>query len=485
MHLSTRVALRVAVFAATAITSCSLSILTTASAETLAQALAAAYKNNPAIDAQRARLRATDESVTIAKSGLRPNVTATGNVRWENTQPNAGAAQVIGAGGQLTEGGTTRSAEYAVGLTQSIFTGFQVTNQIRAAEARVRAERAQLRSAEHTLFLQVVEAYVGVLNAKAFISLLEVAVGDASRELKRANDRLALQETTRTDVAQARALRAAASANLAEAQGLLRTARATYVQLVGHEPRNLVPPRLPRGKLPRTLHEAVRIAMREHPLLISALFTEQAARNVVDETRGRLLPQVSVNASYGQEFNTDDTGSDTGEVSATVTVPIYAGGSNHAAVRQAKQLHVAALQAVEAERLRIRRDLTTAWAALNVSKKRLQYQDLRVKANKEAVIGIRKEESVGQRRLNDLFVARRELLASENDLLTSRRDVLVASYRVLVEMGRFNPEDHLPANGAVYDSTVHYEEVNNKWFGLRIVYPNGQREYVNAKKKRR
>src|SRR3546814_12196875 len=48
--------------------------LSGARGETLAEALAMAYRNNPNIEAQRAFLRATDEGVAQALSGWRPRV---------------------------------------------------------------------------------------------------------------------------------------------------------------------------------------------------------------------------------------------------------------------------------------------------------------------------------------------------------------------------------------------------------------------------
>ena len=44
-----------------------------ARSETLNDALASAYQYNPQLDAERARLRATDEEVTRARSGFRPS----------------------------------------------------------------------------------------------------------------------------------------------------------------------------------------------------------------------------------------------------------------------------------------------------------------------------------------------------------------------------------------------------------------------------
>ena len=51
-----------------------------AQAETLEQALASAYSNNPTLQARRAQQRALDESVSQARAGWRPTVTASGSV---------------------------------------------------------------------------------------------------------------------------------------------------------------------------------------------------------------------------------------------------------------------------------------------------------------------------------------------------------------------------------------------------------------------
>src|SRR5690242_21921160 len=56
-----------------------------ASAETLEQALTDAYLINPVLNAERARLRATDEQVALAKAGLRPFISGSADVNFKNT----------------------------------------------------------------------------------------------------------------------------------------------------------------------------------------------------------------------------------------------------------------------------------------------------------------------------------------------------------------------------------------------------------------
>ena len=67
-----------------------------ANAETLEEALADAYLINPVLNAERARLRATDEEVAVAKSGLRPFIFGTADTAYQNTNTK------IGGGGGST-----------------------------------------------------------------------------------------------------------------------------------------------------------------------------------------------------------------------------------------------------------------------------------------------------------------------------------------------------------------------------------------------
>jgi len=62
-----------------------LGLASPAAAETIEQALARAYANNPQLNAQRAIVRQADEGVPQALSGYRPNVSANASVGREYT----------------------------------------------------------------------------------------------------------------------------------------------------------------------------------------------------------------------------------------------------------------------------------------------------------------------------------------------------------------------------------------------------------------
>ena len=58
--------------------------------------MADAYLINPVLNAERARLRATDEQVALAKSGLRPFIGGTADYNYVNQNSERGG---LGAGG--------------------------------------------------------------------------------------------------------------------------------------------------------------------------------------------------------------------------------------------------------------------------------------------------------------------------------------------------------------------------------------------------
>src|ERR1700720_3474221 len=89
-------------------------------ADTIEAALVRAYQNNPQLNAQRALVRATDETVPQALSGYRPKVaiTASGGYQYSDVVSSSGGGTAHVAGPQIPR---------AVGatITQNVFNGFQ------------------------------------------------------------------------------------------------------------------------------------------------------------------------------------------------------------------------------------------------------------------------------------------------------------------------------------------------------------------------
>ena len=439
-------------------------------AETLAQALSAAYRTNPQLDAERARLRATDEEVPKAKSGYRPVITGSADIGYQrsNTKPNSPAD------------GRTTPKGYSINATQSLFSGFRTVNTVRAAEANVRAGRELLRQTEQTVLLSAVQAYVDVIRDRAIVRLRQNNVRVLSRELKATKDRFAVGEVTRTDVAQARARRALAVSALDLARANLRSSRASYQQVIGHAPGRLARAMPHRRLLPKTLQQAIEIGREENPSVVRALYLEQAARHNVDTIRGELLPSARIDGNYSKRYDPSrlTKESSVGTITGRLSIPFYQGGGVFARIRQAKQTHISTLQVIQQARTEARAAVIRAWSQLVAARTAVMSDRTAVRANQIALNGVREEERVGQRTLLDVLNAQQELLNSEVILATDKRNEVFASYNLLSALGRLNVKD-LSLAARVYDPEQHYSEVRRKWWGLRIAYPDGRHERMN------
>lgn len=439
-----------------------------ARAETLQDALAAAYEYNPQLDAERARLRATDEEVTRARSGFRPVITGGADINYSATKQSTST---------FTQETELKPGGYSVDVVQPIFSGFRTINSVNEQEANVRAARETLRSVEQSVLLQAVTAFMDVVRDQAIVRLRENNVNVLSRELKATEDRFSVGEVTRTDVAQAQARRAGSVSALDLAKANLKTSRAVFERVVGHAPGNLIEPRGYETRLPRSLEEATNIGTHENPAVVNALYLEQAAKFGVDRIRGELLPSVQLEASYSDRFETSSliNESENATVTGRLSVPIYEGGEVYARVRQQKHIHVSRLQEIETARSQTEQDVVSAWSQLLAARAQIESDQASVDANTTALTGVREEERVGQRTLLDVLNAEVELLNSQVQLVSTRRNVVVASYSVLSSVGRLD-NVNLGFSSTSYDPEAHYQEVRRKPWGTSITHSDGRTE---------
>ena len=299
-------------------------------AQTLEEALVIAYRSNPALQAERARIRAVDEEVPEALAGWRPTVEIAGDVGTSYNKTD----------GEGFYGGSDTVLPYGYGLSvvAPLYQGGRVPAQIESAENRVDAGRAQLRETEQTIMLDTVTAYMDVLRYRAEIELSRSSERVVRRQLQAAKDRLEVGEVTRTDVAQAEARLAQARAERVAAEGGLMSARAYYQQVTGEAAGTLSWPELPMA-LPETEEDALAAADTANPLIGAASFIAQAAQADIEIAAAALRPQISIRGNVGQRFDTREQIDETTDASlkATVRVPLYQGGATNARIRQAKQ----------------------------------------------------------------------------------------------------------------------------------------------------
>ncbi|MEO1730255.1 MAG: TolC family outer membrane protein [Pseudomonadota bacterium] len=440
-----------------------------AQADTLREALAAAYNNNPTLQAARANQRATDEDVPIQGSGGLPSLdTTTSLVEFVRANANNFFQP-------------ERVLQTQANLGVPVYNGGSVKNSVKAAKERVEAGRASLRGTESAIFSQTVAAYLDVLRTEALANLASNQVDVLTVNLEATSDRFQIGDLTRTDVAQSQSRLALAEGDLRTAVANLVSAREIYIQLVGRAPGKLAaPPPLPG--LPATVEDAVAYALQNNPDYIAAKERAEAAGFDSEVAGSGRLPTLSLFGTYDYQNtlgsipdipadptdpNSTPTASDqtaTGiQAGITLRIPIFQGGRIAAQQRQAYARETAALeQVIETERS-IVQQTRSAFANWQASMAVIDSSRVAVESSEVSLEGVRAENSIGNRTILDVLNAEQELVNSKAQLVTARRNAYVAGFTLLAAMGRAEARDlNLDTGGVLYDPITNYKRVKGK-----------------------
>ena len=426
---------------------------TVASAETLADALAAAYKNSKLLDQNEALLRAADEDVAQAVARLRPVINFVAEANSTDLDPDTPANDEF-----------TTTLTLAMQWTLLDFGRNRLGVEI--AKESVLATREALKDLEANVLLSAVSAYVDVRLQAEIVALRQSNVRLIGQELQAAQDRFDVGEVTRTDVAIAEARLAAARSGLAAAQGDFKVARERYKAVVGAYPGNLagLPP-LP--KTARSMEEARMIALRGHPDILQAQRQVTVARLGVEATKAEMRPTVTLEGGLTESVDSDVQRSSVG---LSFNQTLYAGGALHSAHRAALAQKEAAEAALLQTTITVGENVGNAWTALEVAGASIQAGTLQVQAAQTAFDGVREEATLGARTTLDVLNAEQELLDARATKLQAEAQRYVGVYSLLSSMGLLSVE-HLNLGVPTYDPALYYNAVKN----APITSPQGKK----------
>jgi outer membrane protein len=436
-------------------------------AETLPEALVKAYQSNPQLNAERARQRGTDENVPQALAGYRPQIVASlsaGLQAVRNLLPD-----------NTVQGATLRPWTIGVTVNQILYNGNKTANSVRVAEFQVKSGREALRNVGQGVLLDAVTAYMNVLANQALVEAQRANVAVLREIQTTTKRRLDAGDVTPTDTAQAEARLSRGLADLNAAEVVLAISKATYAEVIGQPPSQLVPASTVDGFSPNALASAREASSHEHPAILGAAFDVDVAQTTIKVAESSLLPTVSVQASASRAVQSDSTLSTTNTDQASVigqlNVPIYDGGTAASQTRQAKELTSQSRLVLEQVRNQTRTAVVSAWVSNEGTKVALTAAESEVRAAGIALQGVRREAAGGQRTTIDVLNAQQDLTNARTRLIQSQRDRVIASYTLLSAVGRLDVQV-LKLETPDYLPEVHYHQVRDAWHGVRT--PSGQ-----------
>lgn len=409
-----------------------LSAASSAAAITLNEYVSQVVDTNPLVREQVHVYRQVAQDLDIAVSGWRPSLDFSASFgEFSRKAPNTSQQRR-----------QFDSSQADLTLTQNLFSGFETTNQIKQARARISSAAFRLYDTADNIALQAVRAYLDLLSERRLVDLAAQNVESHERilaQIRELSDRGIIR---RSDVEQTEGRLARAKASLIAQQNNLEDALTELHTLLGRylDPSELSDPTLPPWP-PDSVETLINRSLISHPAIQSAQKNVEAARYEYKRNRRTNFPNLdlSVQQSVGNDIDGPTGRTEESSIMLSLRYNLFRGGADRAQQRKS----ISAVHENKAFLDRVRRQtvdtLRLAWTADLSLQDQLPHLKRHAEKSLETV-GLYREEFLLQRRdLIDLLDAESELNQALSRQTDAKYQGLTARYRVYEGLGTLFP----------------------------------------------
>lgn len=394
----------------------------------ISEAVSEALSHSPEVGQADARVGQAEAIKDQAKRDWLPEVTieaTAGLRRLQNSVRNSIGLSAL----------NERPLYAGVSLDQPIFDMGRRQNYIAAQSAHVASVREEREQAAETSAYNAARAYLQVLlydrlrvDAEENLTFHE----KLSDEMREGVARGALSVSERQQADERRQL---ARVKLADAQRDAQTAHNLFRALIGHEPVGLEMPTNVGAALPPSLDDAVELALKADPRVLSAEHDVDVTEAMIRRTKAEGLPTLDMNASARTGNDFDGYNGKTDDYSALLTLRwrFFDGGVNLARVREANSKAEEARQALAQARRDSEKNARDGWEQILNQRVRFSEQQVHAQVAGDVLLSYRAQFGIGRRSLLDVLDAQNALFSANSDVEIARVSILLSEYALLAQ----------------------------------------------------
>ncbi len=407
--------------------------------EGLSSLLEEGVTGNHDLRAAWARVERARAGVQRATSALVPSITLDGTA---NLAPTDSLGFMFGGGGFFSSPdapATYTSTTATVGARWQLDLWGRQILQRRASLLEEAAAAGDMEAQALALASRLANAYYDLVAARERVTIVERQIASNESLLEVTELRFRQGEATGLDVLQQRQQLAATSTFLPAARVQVRLAEQQLAVLVGRDPSSAqfqVVDHLPDlGTAPRVGRPED--LLRNRPDLRAALSRYEAASARVRSARRTFLPTLAVSGQAGNQALYMDEFNDQWYwgVGANVSVPLFTGGAQVAAIREARAAERTAYHALYQAFLRAVQEVETALAQESELRAQLEAFRTQVEAATLALDESRSRYIAGVASYQSVLTATNALQQAELNALQTHRQLLGARIQLHTALG--------------------------------------------------
>jgi adhesin transport system outer membrane protein len=397
---------------------------------TLSTALQEAFTTNPTFLASKAEYSAARARYRKSFGALLPALNFSASASLRHVRNDGTISRFSGGSNEVV------ADEQKISLSQLIWDGGATMGNVAADELHADSKLKEAYNKAAEVALDATQYYLEVVRARGILELSRRNVDNHKQVLEMVSIRQRSGAGTKADVYQAEAGLAEAMSKQIHAEQSVRDAEANFANTFGALPGVLQLPGKEPSILPATIESGIGTALENNDALKAADLGIQQREKKLDSARGALLPSVSLRSSLGRSDNTSgfDESYHDASIGMYVNFTIFDGGSNRAAIAEARSLLRQAQFKREETRRAIEQDVRTAYNFMRATADLLPVLADNVDQNAKTLSSYLDQFRMGSRTLLDLLDAEKSLFVAEQALLNGKLAHTYSFYRTCLPL---------------------------------------------------
>lgn len=295
----------------------------------LAEVIDLALCNNPQTRGQWAAVRVQAAQVGVGTAAYLPTLSAQAGVT-QNFPVSAGQAQ---------NDYTTKNASLSASYLLYDFGGRAAS--VENAKQLLIAVNATRNATLQTFYLNVVQAYYGLLSARSSVESFKAAEASARESLAAAEARYKAGVATPVDKLQAQTTLSQASYNRINAEGRERSAQGLLANLMGFDATQTytlqeVSEQTPDPVIEQDIGKLIVEARNKRPDLQAAESQIKAAESQLEAVKATGRPSITLGAVAGYTDTTNIPNTQNNSAGINLSIPLFSGFKTHYQARAAQ-----------------------------------------------------------------------------------------------------------------------------------------------------
>ena len=395
-----------------------------------------AINYNPKIKAQKSSYESSKENIKQVYSGIFPSIEMNLSKGYKDRDSSSSV--------QTTKESTSPQ-DFSINLEQTLYTGGKFTAEANKAKSQLLIEEENLRLIRYEVILESALSYLDVLEKKKLIELNNLKEEKFKNSFESIELLVKVGSASQSDLVFAQSKLVQIAAEKIVSINEFNITKANYKKIVGEllPNGNLEEPKINKINFPDNFDNALDIAFKNNPKIKIAELEENIAKFDVKSQFAELMPNITLDGEYQSTEDTASKGSysDTAEITAKITVPLFKGGKNFSKIKQAKIIAKKVRYELENKRNEVTETVTKSWTYFQTSETLLKAANINIEARKLMLEGIDHEVKLGIKSYIDLLQSKEDLIDAEFNKITAIKNYIISALQLKADIGELSLKD--------------------------------------------